>query len=114
MLLPRNAAGLPRAWRDPSREDGGDFRKLLPALVCTRIVLARLKSQEGMAFACTLVSQRRTAKCYTKCSLKSYETGGLIWWLPFAQDDQVTLEITLASVKADGSKPLPNLCTAQG
>lgn len=58
MLLLRNAAGLPRAWHDQPRVRWGDLRKLLPALVCTKIVLARLKRQEGTAFACTFILPR--------------------------------------------------------
>lgn len=47
MLLLRNATVLPRDGMTSQGEDGGDLRKLLPALVCTKIVLARLKRQEG-------------------------------------------------------------------
>lgn len=114
MLLLRSVAELlmySMAW--PTQGRWGDLRKLLPALPCTKIVLARLKRQEGMAFVCTLILQHHgqgQPNVLQKRPPKSCETRGLIWRLPFSGDDHVTLEITPALVKASESKPLPNLC----
>lgn len=42
-----------------SRGRWDDLRKLFRALLCTKIVLVRLKRQEGMAFVCALILQHR-------------------------------------------------------
>lgn len=42
-----------------SRGRWDDLKKLFRALLCTKIVLVRVKRQEGMAFVCALILQPR-------------------------------------------------------
>lgn len=91
-------SSLHTACHDQPRVDGATLGSYCQPCFAQRLSLWGLRDRRGTAFVCALLLQEaRTAKCYAKRSLKSWETRGLIWWLPFSQDDQVTLEITLGS-----------------